>query len=192
MELVGEDFHKAVAHKGSAAERRAAGRIARTRAIEAKGARRIGGKGQGATSGAIAVLSVYMTTRDALQAAGILQPNYTVVEREDFHFVAADNSVFIVYPSWLWRSAMLEFVAGPRKGQTIDLTDAQADQYRQKGEEQWGKYIPGTLFSGPRFIPGVQKKSVPFFIFDHDVPQEAGWIDEKGVHRYSIPKPART
>jgi hypothetical protein len=134
-------------------------------------------------------LTVYLTARDALQAAGVLQPDYSVAERETYHFVADDGSVFVVWPAGWLSSAKREFVAGPRKGRTENITNAQVEQYRKQAEEEWGKYIPGSRLSGPRFIPGTKRQSLPFFIHEFGVPREAGWIDEKGVHRYPNPRP---
>jgi hypothetical protein len=106
-------------------------------------------------------LTVYLTARDALQAAGVLQPDYSVAERETYHFVADDGSVFVVWPAGWLSSAKREFVAGPRKGRTENITNAQVEQYRKQAEEEWGKYTPGSLLSGPRFIPGTKRKSLP-------------------------------
>jgi hypothetical protein len=60
--------------------------------------------------------------------------------------------------------------------------------HRKLAEEEWGKYIPGTLFAQPRFIPGKKRKSLPLMEYRQGIPFEAGWIDEDGVHRYPAPK----
>ena len=83
-----------------------------------------------------------------------------------------------------------EFVLRARKGQTENITDTEVAQYRNLAEKEWGKYLPGTLISEPRFIPGTRRKRLPLFIHEFGVPREAGWIDEHGVHRYPTPRPA--
>ncbi|MBI2826027.1 MAG: HNH endonuclease [Planctomycetia bacterium] len=175
MELVREGAHTPVAHKGSAAAPRAFRRSA---------------KGGGTTGRAMGVLSVYLTARDVLQATGALQPDYVATAQESYHFAAEDGSVFIVHPAGLFSSAKREFVAGPRKGQMDEITNAQVEHYRRMAEAEWGKYVPGSLLRAPRFVPGKQRKSLPLFIDDHGVRREAGWIDEDGVHYYSQPKPS--
>ncbi len=174
MELVDKEMHKRVSHKGWAAELRAIRRAARI---------------QGRTARAMGALTVYLTARDALQAAGVLQPDYEVAERETYHFVDGNGSVFTVRPAGLFTSAKREFVAGPRKGQIETITSAQVDEYRRQAEQEWGKYVPGSLFSEPRFIPGSKRTSLPLIQYRNGIPYEVGWIDEKGVHRYPNPRP---
>ena len=58
-----------------------------------------------------------------------------------------------------------------------------------QAEAEFGKYIPGSLLKEPRFIPGKQRKSLPLITNPYGVPHEAGWIDEKGVHHYAVPRP---
>lgn len=76
------------------------------------------------------------------------------------------------------------FVKGPRKGQERQITQAVVDRYRKIGEKKWGRYIPSTLFKDPRFIPGTERKRIPLYIEENGLLREAGYIDEKGVHRY--------
>lgn len=142
---------------------------------------------RGATARAMGALTVYLTARDALQAAGILQPSYEVAERDTYHYIAEDGSVFVVWTAGLFSNAKREFVAGPRKGQTETITSGQVEGYRKQAEKEWGKYIPETLFSGPRFIPGTKRKSLPLTGYKDGIPYDAGWIDEKGSHHYQVP-----
>ena len=134
------------------------------------------------------IINVYLVTRDVLQTAGILQPDYSVAERETYHFVAEDGSVFVVWPAGWFSRAKREFVSGPRQGEKENITDAEVEGCRKKAEEVWGKYIPGSLLWEPRFIPGTQRTSLPLFREYRGLPQEIGWIDEKGVHYYKVPK----
>jgi hypothetical protein len=168
MELVDAKAHGATSHKGPAAPIRAMRRIARGRAI--------------------AILNVYLVARDVLQTTGILQPDFSVAERETYHFVAEDNSVFVVWPAGWISSARREFISGPRQGQKEEMTNAEVEECRRKAEEAWGKYIPGSLFSQPRFIPGTNRSTLPLIRDYRGLPQEIGWIDEKGVHYYAVPK----
>ncbi len=168
MELVDLRYHKATAHKGPAAEPRAA-------------------SAAGATGRAVGALTVYLAVRDSLQAAGVLEPDYEVSEREVYHFTDVDGSRFIVNPGGLFSGATREFVAGPRKGRIEKISSADVEQYRKQGEAEFGKYIPGTLFQGPRFIPGRQRSSLPLFGEKDGVPYQAGRIDKDGVHRFKIP-----
>ena len=177
MELVDIKYHRSVAHKGPGAIPRALDRLA---------------GGHGGSGRAMAALTVYLVARDTLQAAGVLGPDYEVLERESYQFAAEDGSVFFVRPAGIFTNAKREFVDGPRKEDTETITNAQADEYRSQAETEWGRYVPGTPLSGPRFIPGTKRRRIPFFIHEYGVPREAGWIDENGVHRYPTPKPAIT
>ena len=168
MELV-DQTHARVAHEGPAKVPRAQLRA------------------QGVIMGASAVLNVYLVLRDALQAAGIAQPDY-VVQEADYYFVAPDGSVFVIQlPRDLWGigamiwNPVLKYVAGPRKGQSEEITWAQFDKYRQEAEVAWGRLIPGTLFRENRFIAGTKRKTLPLWNADHGL---VGWIDESGEHYY--------
>ena len=134
-------------------------------------------------------LTIYLAARDALQATGTLQPDYETAERETYHFRAEDGSVFVVHPGSLFSSARREYVDGPRKGRTETITNTEVEQHRQQAEAEFGKYLPGSLLKEPRFIPGKQRKSLPLYTYPNGVPHQAGWIDEKGVHRYAVPRP---
>ena len=175
MELIDERFHTAMSHKGPAAVPRAI--------------RRATGGGGKVTGRALAAVTVYLTARDALQQAGVLQPDFAVLDDEEYRFVADDGSEFVVWPSGWFSSAKIEFVKGGRNGQTIAITDVQVEAYRRQAEARWGRYVPGGLFREPRFIPGTERSRLPLFREDYGVPQEVGWIDEQGVHYYSIPRP---
>jgi hypothetical protein len=168
MELVDEKAHGATSHKGPAAAIRALQRIAKGRAM--------------------GILNVYLVARDVLQTAGALQPDYSVADRETYHFVAEDGSIFVVWPAGWISSARREFISGPRQGQKEDMTHAEVEGCRTKAEAVWGKYIPGSLLSEPRFVPGTQRSTLPLIREYRGLPQEIGWIDEKGVHYHAVPK----
>jgi len=174
MELVHKDYHRSVAHKGSGASPRAARRIA---------------KGRGTTGLATGVLTVYLATRDALQTFGALQPDYPVAEHEVYHFHDKDGSTFVVVPGGWFSSAKREYIAGPRKGQSETITNGEVEQHRRQAEAEFGKYIPGTIFKQPRFIPGKQRKTLPLVADFYGVRHETGWIDQDGVHYYVTPQP---
>ncbi len=171
LELVRDGIHERISHKGAAAEVRAARRA---------------GANRGATGRAMGALAVYLTARDALQAAGILQPNYEVEGSLAYHYVAEDGSVFVVTEgSWL-KAPRRVFVAGRRRGQSEKISQAEVDEFRRIAEKEWGRYVPGSAFSEPRFYPGAQRKSLPYYIYKDGIPREASWIDAQGVHRFSI------
>jgi hypothetical protein len=110
------------------------------------------GVAKAATSRAVSVFSVYMNIRDVMQAAGVFQPDYSVDVRQTYYYKAPDGSIFVVWPSRFYRNGYLEFISGPRSGETILLTEAEVERYRVAGEKKWGKYIPGSLFHSPRFF----------------------------------------
>lgn len=169
MELVDTAAHRGVAHEGPASgPRRAARRCAGIRGGVARG---------------VAVANVYMTIRDVCKEAGIAQPDYEV-RGKPYYFLADDGSVFIVeqycWPRSMFSSPRRRFLAGPREGQTQEITGAQVKAHRKEAEARWGRYIPGTLFREPRFIPGTERKTLPFY--ENGIPN--GYIDETGIHRY--------
>ena len=188
MELVKTKYHLGVAHKGPAAPIRAELREARARGSKpsrspSRSRKGTGAKGKAVTGRAMGTLTVYLTARDAFQAAGVLQPSLSVVKRADYYFVAGDGSVFVVWTGGLSIRAKLEFVAGPRKGSIVRITRAEATKYRKYAESVWGKYISPGLLSPPRFIPGTKRKKLHYY----DRKRGAGWIDEDGIHYYGPP-----
>lgn len=134
-----------------------------------------------------------MSLRDALQITGHLNPDYVELDRGDYYFVAEDTSVFVVgeykWPRSWFSSDHRIFVGGPRAGQTEDITSEQLEAHRKEAEAIWGKYIPGTYFQDPRFIPGTQRDSLPLYRIDPITglrQEKIGYIGEKGVHRYGL------
>ena len=216
MELVKEGTHSATAHKGAAAELRAMGRAAKTSGaagrvglgaapasaeivprsggapeatgeLPTKGNLPTGGvTARNVTGRAMGALTVYLTARDALQATGVLQPTFTDLGEQEYHFVADDKSVFIVKRGWL-SDPKREYIAGPRQGQVETITDAQADEHQKQAESVWGKRIRGSLTTPPRFIPGSKRKTLPIYDDYYGVPREIGYVDEEGPHYYPIP-----
>jgi hypothetical protein len=178
VELMDEQTHSSVAHKGPGAGPRAQNRQ-----------RRGGG---GATSRAVSALTVYMTARDIGQTTGLLQSDYEVGDRTNYHFRDEDGNVFIVHEGGIISSPKRVYVDGPRKGETEKITTEEAEQLRKRAEEEFGKYIPGTIFREPRFIPGKKRTSVPLITHPNGIPHEAGWIDDEGVHYHPIPKEIAT
>jgi hypothetical protein len=146
-------------------------------------------KGRGRTLGAI---NVYLVGREILQAARILQPDYYPLDWGDYYFTLEDGSVFVVQASGWFAAGKRLFVLGPRKGTSERLSNDEMGEYRDLAEAKWGKYIPGTLFSAPRFIPGTDRKSLPLYDYELGVPREVGWVDEIGDHRYTVPTKAST
>jgi hypothetical protein len=174
MELVKTGVHTAVSHKGPAAGPRAEQRL---------------GKARGVKGRAMGALTVYMGARDALQAGGILQPDYEERDHEVYHYRAEDGSVFVVQQGNAIKSAERVYVEGPRKGQTEKISSVEVEQHRKQAEEEFGRYIPGNKFKKPRFIPGRQRKTIPLITIDkYGVPYDGGYIDEDGPHYYRLPQ----
>lgn len=138
----------------------------------------------------MAGLTIYLTARDALQSAGIFQPDYEISAEATYHFLDSDGSVFTVKPDGWFSSAKREFVAGPRKGETETISSARATQYRKQAEAEWGRCERGNLISEPRFIPGTKRKTLPLYSEEFGDRREIGFIDEKGVHYHAVPLPA--
>src|SRR5262249_19073567 len=116
MELVDANTHRAMAHKGSAAEPRAA-------------------HARGATGRVMAALSVYLMARDVLQIAGVLKPDFAVDERETYHFREEDGSEYVIAKKW-FSSPERHFVAGPKKGRTEKITTQEMEEHRKRAEEE--------------------------------------------------------
>ena len=153
MELV-DQRHARVAHEGPAK-----GPRARLRA-------QLGA--QGVVAGATNAFTVYIVLRDALQAAGILEADYVVLE-SDYYFLAPDKSVFVIQlPPNLWGIGGMiwnperKYIAGPRKGESEEISWERLEQYRKEAEEVWGRLIPGYLIRQNRFIPDTMKDSTDF------------------------------
>jgi RHS repeat-associated protein len=81
MELVKTKYHRAVAHQGSARLPRAM--LRRTGALLGRGA-----------ANALIIGDVYMTARDAAQAAGLVQADFVVGRERTYYFTCDDGSVF--------------------------------------------------------------------------------------------------
>ena len=91
---------------------------------------------------------------------GIAQSDYVVVER-DYYFVAPDGSVFVIeLPRNLWGIGPMiwnperKYIAGPRKGESEEISWATFEKYRAEAEAEWGRFIPGTLFGQNHFKSG--------------------------------------
>ena len=183
MELVDEVHHRAISHKGPAAEFRALRRsVSRTV--------RAGGRAGRATGRVMGALSVYTTVRDALQTLGVLYPGFVSAGDAEYPFDAPDGSKFIVIPAEGEQGATREFFSGPRKGQSEPITKEEEDQYRAQGEREWGKLIPGSIIKSPRFIPGTRRSTLPIYGEERGVRRRIGWVDEKGIHYFKEPMPA--
>jgi hypothetical protein len=72
-------------------------------------------------------------------------------------------------------------VAGPRAGQKEAISAADVDKYREEAEKIYGKYIPGGLFSEPRFISGTKRSTLPLVGPNGG---QIGHIDKNGVQYY--------
>jgi hypothetical protein len=92
------------------------------------------------------------------------------------------TSVFTVTESTAFTRAERVYIAGPRAGQTEKITDFQEQVHRRVAEVQYGRLIEGGWFSDPKFIPGMVRKTLPFF----EGGKQVGYVDETGIHRYSI------
>jgi hypothetical protein len=75
-------------------------------------------------------------------------------------------------------------VAGPNAGTVETLTNAEYNQYNTQYEQEYGKYIPGTLFSSPRFIPGTKRDRLE--LWNDQTLQWDGYFDETGYHEYGF------
>jgi hypothetical protein len=116
--------------------------------------------------------------------------------------MAEDHSVFVVQtpglldyaaglvklgPRW---TARVSFITGPRKGQAEYISAAELAEFQQLAEAKFGKYIPGSLFRDPRFIPGTDRTTLPYYEIDFRGGMHLeGYIDETGIHRYDRNNP---
>jgi hypothetical protein len=183
MELIDDKYHRPTAHSGGASLARKLLRI-KTKTNQKAGQGNTPKNSKGVTGRVFAVLAVYLTVRDALREAGVLQPEYTVLEREEYTFLASDGSLFVVFPAGWSSNAAIEFVDGPRKGQREEIDSDQVAEYKLIAEKVFGRYVPETLFSEPRFLPGSERRRLPLVEVDEfGYRTEVGWIDETGVHR---------
>jgi hypothetical protein len=91
---------------------------------------------------AMGALTVYMTLRDAMAAAGVNGMNLEVVQEEIYYFRATDGSVFMVqyyeWPRSMFSSSHRVYVAGPRQGQTEDITNAEVNAYIAEARRLYG------------------------------------------------------
>lgn len=145
---------------------------------------------RGGVARGVAVVEAFMTARQALQAAGIGQPDFYVTERMTYHYTE-NGSVFIVErpgPLDFFSSPRRRFVAGPRAGESETITQRQADAYRKQAERVYGRHIKGFWpFREERFIPGTKRDRLP--IVDPCTGSEIGYLDENGHHYYKVPRP---
>jgi hypothetical protein len=129
-------------------------------------------------------LSVYISLREAAQAAGIAQPDYVQIDAP-YYFTTKDGSVYIVQEGGWFSSFKYRrlYVAGPRAGETETMTTLDYERALNLAHSMWGRYVPGSLFHQPRFIPGMNRSSIP--LIELDTGRKIGFIDEDGVHRYN-------
>ena len=138
---------------------------------------------KGVTGRALAIVNIYLVSREILMAAGAAKPHYEVSSYEQYRFGCADGSVYVVERKWWYFGKRIRFVDGPRNGEKVDISTAEYNAYKQQAEAKWGKYVPGGLFTEPTFMPGTDRKSLPLIRPQDGA--EIGWIDEKGVHYHS-------
>ena len=103
-----------------------------------------------------------MTLREACQVAGVLKPDYGVVEG-DYYFVADDGSVFTMQrPAFfgLIGSPTRTFVAGPRQGQTEKITSADLDAYQKEAEAKLRTLHSRRCIFGPTLRTGNGTKNL--------------------------------
>jgi hypothetical protein len=129
---------------------------------------------------------IYMTVRDALQAAGIAEADYSSLGEFDYTYVDEDGSVYVIEePGWLnfFGSPKKKYIASPKKGKEETISQEEVEAHREEAEAKWGKFIPGNLFNEPRFIPGTERKTIPAFDFGPSGRLiDSGYVDEDGVH----------
>ncbi len=188
MELVNSRLHTAVHHQGSAAVARAAQKTPAP-------ANRVG---RGIRNG-VGVLGISTSFFQACEMTGIVPPEQTVVTA-DYYFTEDDGSVFVVQtPTMLGRflgnfrnpfvcatapSAQVVYVAGPQRGRTINITDAQAEAYQQEGIRLYGQLVRDSFFSPLRFVPGTLRPTFPHFSVTPTGRRiYEGYYDETGYHR---------
>jgi len=155
------------------------------RGAAGKASRQARGRG---TARVMAAYTVYATLKEALQQTGHLQPDYEVNGEFAYYFVDKQGNVFVVQEAGWFTSAKRIYVAGPRAGESVSITSKEVERYRREGEKVWGKYIPGSLFREPRFIPGSARKRLDL-IQVTDRGYRMGYIDEDGVHWYNNGEP---
>jgi hypothetical protein len=135
---------------------------------------------------ALGVLGVYLTVRDAVEAAGVGPFAFRVEQEATYYFTMEDGSVFYLqyyeWPASMFANSRRVFVAGPRRGETEQVTNAQVAEIMAEGERLYGRYIPGGLFSDPRFIPGTLRRTLPV----NENGRRIGYLDENGFHRGGI------
>jgi hypothetical protein len=60
------------------------------------------------------------------------------------------------------------------------ISEESYDCYQKKAEQKNGRYMPGSLFRNPNFIPGAERESLPL---NDEYVLIKGWIDEQGPHQ---------
>jgi hypothetical protein len=139
-------------------------------------------RGSKATARSFGGMAVYMTIRDAAEAAGVNGMDFQAINASHY-FTDEFGSVFTVQEidkglfrsNTYWRT----IIAGYKAGRSEKITVENYEVYKEMVEKKFGKYIPGGLFSKPKFIPGTERKSLPWY---DEYLNERGWIDETGPH----------
>lgn len=141
-----------------------------------------GHMGGGGVARSVAVLDIYLTLKDALQAANVLHTPGTATDTFTYYFVAEDGSVFSVFVpiGWnFWGSPYIKFHTGPNAGGIQYITDEEAAGYLLEAESKYGRHIPGGSFCEDRFEPGTDRERLPLYSPDG---WEIGYIDAEGEH----------
>jgi RHS repeat-associated protein len=138
----------------------------------------------GLTGGMLASFDVFLTLNAAIQGA---RPQYVVEAQADHYFSAGLGSVYIIQePGSLnfWSSPTMLWLTGPHAGESWVISDSEARRHRREAERRFGRYIPPGYFSGPRFIPGTERRRIELTNGQNRV---IGYIDETGVHHTCPP-----
>jgi RHS repeat-associated protein len=183
MELVDSSVHDGVHHEGSAAEPRAARRAVAqpaptlTRSERAQNQLR---SANGRFVRGLAVLDVYMSLADAVEATGIATRG-TVI-KSPYYFVEGDSIFGVSKPGWL-SSAQKVYIEGPNAGIKVDISNEDFAAYLRQGEEKFGRLSDGFCGFGRTFTPGTHRKSLPVYGPDG---AQVGTYDENGYKPFGF------
>lgn len=146
-------------------------------------------QGNRVTTRAFAGIGVYMTIRDAAAAAGIngmglreLKANHYFTDDFGSVFTVQEIDRGIFRSNTYWRT----IIAGYKAGRSEMISRENYDAYKEMAKKKYGEFIEGGLFSKPKFVPGTERKSIPWY---DERFREQGWIDEDGPHQSPLYRP---
>ena len=140
------------------------------------------------------LIDVYLTLKDAMDYADQSPTKDMIVFNETYYYADSNQSVFYVqlkgykgkpFLPWTleWQPNKKIYIAGPRKGEVVEIEDHEIETLRKIYEKKFGRLHLNWRGKPYKFTPGTDREifRVPHIDGGYD-----GYFDDEGYHRYKF------